>query len=95
MYITMQSKKRNLGLFNLQIQDLIIGGSFGIVFTILFLMQFYTAGIIAVSFGIISLVPMNFSKADRTYKLFFLFTKYLFSIRNYTYFKDAKEVGYV
>lgn len=95
MYITMQTTKRNLGLFNLQLQDLIIGGIFGIVFTILFLLQLYTVGIVILAFGIIALVPMNFSKTDRTYKLFILFTKYLLSIREYTYFRNVKEVGNV
>ena len=36
MYITLKTIKRNLGLFNLEFEDLIIGGIFILIFTILF-----------------------------------------------------------
>ena len=93
MYITMQTIKRNLGLFNLQLQDIIIGGIVSVIFVILFLLKFYTIGLVILSFGIIALVPMNFSKADRTYKLVILFCRYLFSSKEYCYFmEDDKNV---
>ncbi len=91
MYITMQTIKRNLGLFNLQLQDIIIGGIVAVVFVTLFLLRFYTSGLVILSLGIISLVPMNFSKADRTYKLVILFCRYLFSNKEYCYFLEEDK----
>lgn len=87
MYITLQSIKRNLGLFNLEFEDLIIGSVFGLVFTILFLLHLYTAAIVVISLGILSLIPMDFSKCNRMYKLFILFTKFLFKNKNYYFYK--------
>ncbi len=87
MYITLKSIKRNLGLFNLEFEDLIIGGIFIMVFTILFLLKFYTLAIVIISLGVLSLVPMEFSKCNRMYKLFILFVKYLFKKKNYYYYK--------
>lgn len=60
MYITLKSIKRNLGLFNLEYEDLIIGGIFILLFTILFLLKIYTLSIVVISFGILSLVSNGF-----------------------------------
>lgn len=87
MYITLQSIKRNLGLFNLELQDLFIGGGILLVFTILFLLKIYGLATLVISLGFISLVPIDFSKCNRMYKLFILFFKFLFSDRNYYYYK--------
>lgn len=87
MYITLKSIKRNLGLFNLEFEDLIIGGIFILIFTILFLFKVYTLSIVVISLGVLSLVPMDFSKCNRMYKLFILFVNYLFKNRNYYYYK--------
>ena len=87
MYITLKSIKRNLGLFNLEYEDLIIGGIFILVFTILFLLRLYTISIVIIALGIIGLVPINFSKCNRMYKLFILFSKYLFKSKNYYFYK--------
>ena len=87
MYITLKSIKRNLGLFNVEFEDLIIGGIFILIFTILFLLKLYTMAIVVISFGVLSLVPMDFSKCNRMYKLFVLFVKYLVKNKNYYYFK--------
>lgn len=87
MYITLKSIKRNLGLFNLEFEDLIIGGIFILMFTILFVLKLYTSAIVVISFGVLSLVPMDFSKCNRMYKLFILFVKYLFKNKNYYYYK--------
>jgi len=87
MYITLKSIKRNLGLFNLEFEDLILGGIFILVFTILFILKFYTSAVVIISFGALSLVPMDFGKCNRMYKLFILFIKYLFKNRNYFYYK--------
>lgn len=87
MYITLKSIKRNLGLFNLEFEDLIIGGIFILIFTILFLLKIYTLAILIISFGALSLVPMDFSKCNRMYKLYMLFVKYLFKHKNYYFYK--------
>ena len=42
MYITLKSIKRNLGLFNLEFEDLIIGGIFILVFVVLFLLKIFS-----------------------------------------------------
>jgi len=88
LYITLKSIKRNLGLFNLEFEDLIIGGIFIIVFTILFLLKFYTTAIVVISLGAFSLVPMDYSKCNRMYKLFILFVKYLFKPKHYCFYKQ-------
>lgn len=87
MYITLKSIKRNLGLFNLEFEDLIIAGIFILIFTILFLLKIYTLAILIISFGALSLVPMDFSKCNRMYKLYILFVKYLFKHKNYYFYK--------
>ena len=87
MYITLKSIKRNLGLFNLEFEDLIIGGVFVLLFTILFLLKFYTIAIVLIALGILSLIPMDFSKCNRMYKLFLLFAKYLFKSKSYYFYK--------
>jgi hypothetical protein len=83
MYITLQSIKRNLGLFNLELEDLIIGSIFGIIFTILFLLKIYMVAMAIISIGVISLFPIEFSKCNRIYKLFILFSKFIFKNKNY------------
>ena len=87
MYITLKSIKRNLGLFNLELEDLIIGGIFILLFTILFLFKIYTIAIVIISLGILALVPMDFSKCNRMYRLFLLFVKYLFKNKHYYFYK--------
>ena len=87
MYITLKTIKRNLGLFNLEFEDVIIGGIFILIFTILFLLKIYTLAILIISFGALSLVPMDFSKCNRMYKLYILFVKYLFKHKNYYFYK--------
>lgn len=89
MYITMQTINRNLGLFNLEIADLIIGTIFAVISIIFFLIQSYTIGFVILSFGIIGLVPVSFSKKNRIYKLMGLFIEYLFKKREYIYFKNS------
>ena len=86
MYITLKSIKRNLGLFNLEFEDLIIGGIFILVFVVLFLLKIYTIAIVVISLGVLSLVPMDFSKCNRMYKLFLLFVKYLFNDKHYYFY---------
>ena len=89
MYITMQTTKRNLGLFNLEVADLIIGSVFAITSVVFFLIQSYTIAFVILCFGIMALVPISFSKMKRIYKLLILFFKYLFSKKEYFYIKDC------
>lgn len=88
MNITLKSIKRNLGLFNLEYKDLILGGLFLLVFTIFFLLKLYTTAIVVIAIGFLSLIPIDFSKCNRMYKLFVLFTKYLFKNKNYYFYKQ-------
>ena len=88
MFITLKSIKRNLGLFNLELEDLFIGGIFILLFTFLFLLGFHTIAISIIALGALSLVPINYSKCNRMYKLFVLFTIYLFKNKNYYYLKE-------
>ena len=86
MYITLKSIKRNLGLFNLEFNDIIVGSIFGLTFTIIFLLHFYTISFV-LSLGIISLVPVDFSKCNRIYKLFILFTRFIIKNKKYYFYK--------
>lgn len=88
MYITLKSVKRNLGLFNLELEDLVIGGMFLLIFTLLFLFEIYTLAIVIIIMGILALVPVDFSKCNRMYKLFILFLKYLFKEKKYILIKN-------
>ena len=47
-----------------------------------------TYAIIVISIGVLALIPMDFSKCNRMYKLFGLFTKFMFKNRNYYFYKD-------
>lgn len=53
-----------------------------------FLLHLYTLAIIVISIGVLALIPMDFSKCNRMYKLFGLFTKFMFKNRNYYFYKD-------
>jgi hypothetical protein len=72
----------------LELEDIIIGSIFGVIFTILFLLHLYTLAIIVISIGILSLIPMDFSKCNRMYKLFSLFTKFMLKNKIYYFYRD-------
>ena len=59
MYITLESPKRKLGLFNLEFQDIIVGSIFSILFVISFIIEKYQLGLIFVGTGIFLLVPTD------------------------------------
>lgn len=88
MYITLKSIKRNLGLFNLEIEDIIVGVIFAVIFLIFFLFKLYTISFVILAHGLFALIPMDFSKENRMYKLFSLFFKFMFKNRNYYFYKD-------
>lgn len=89
MYITLESPKRKLGLFNLEFQDLIVGGIFSILFIICFSIEQYHLGLIFILSGLFLLVPMSFSKKNRMYKLIVLFSKFLFRTKTFYYHKES------
>lgn len=88
MYITLESPKRKLGLFDLEFKDLIVGGIFAIMFIIFFTIELYQISIIIILSGLFLLVPVSFSKQNRMYKLIILFTKYLFKTKTFYYHKE-------
>ena len=88
MYITLESPKRKLGLFDLEFQDLIVGGILTIFFIIFFTIEQYQIGLIFILAGIFLLVPVSFSKQNRMYKLIILFTRYLFRNKTFYYHKE-------
>ena len=88
MFITLQSIKRNLGLFNLEVSDIIIGTIFVVLFIITFLLKFYTLAIVIIAIGILSLVPVNFSKANRMYRLFLIFIKFMVKDKVYYFYRN-------
>ena len=87
MYITLQSVRRNLGLFQLEVKDLFIGAIFILLFTILFLCKFYTISLVVLAIGMISFIPVDFSKCKRAYQLFLLFMTFLKKDKNYYFYK--------
>lgn len=88
MFITLKSTKRDIGLFNLEIADLIIGFFFSVVIAILFLIQKYRIGIIVGMIGFSGLIPICFSNKNRLYKIIFLLVKYFNRPRNYYFIKN-------
>ncbi len=88
MFITLQSIKRNLGLFNLEVFDIIIGTIFVVLFIITFLLKFYTLAIVIIAIGILSLVPVDFSKANRMYRLFLIFIKFMVKDKVYYFYRN-------
>ncbi len=88
MFITLQSIKRNLGLFNLEVSDIIIGTIFVVLFIITFLLKFYTLAIVIIAIGILSLVPVDFSKANRMYRLFLIFIKFMVKDKVYYFYRN-------
>lgn len=83
IYITLQTTKRNLGLFGFELIDLLIIGVFSLIFIILFLLQYYTIAICVIGITIVSLLPLDFSKTKRGYKLLILFVKYVLKPKDY------------
>ena len=88
MFITLKSIKRNLGLFNLEVSDIIIGTIFVVLFIITFLLKFYTLAIVIIAIGILSLVPVDFSKANRMYRLFLIFIKFMVKDKVYYFYRN-------
>ena len=92
MYITLQTTKRNLGLFNLEIKDIILAGVFALAFIILFALGFYQTGLILLFTGIFFLVPVSFSGQNRMYKLIILVGSFLLRKKTFYYHLENLEV---
>lgn len=92
MYITLGSIKRNLGLFNLELIDIILAGVYALVFIILFALGFYQTGLIILLLGIFSLIPISFSKQNRMYKLVLLVGSFLLRRKTFYYHLEDEEV---
>lgn len=92
MFITLQTTKRNLGLFNLEVQDIILASVFSLVFIILFSIGFYQTSIIVILTGIFLLIPVSFSKKNRMYKLIILVGSFLLRKKTFYYHLENQEV---
>lgn len=93
MYITVASIKRNLGFKGLEMKDLIIFLSFIFSFLILFCCtSFKMLALSILTIGIFALIPTQISQKNRMYKVLKMVGIYLFSIKEYTYFLNSKNV---
>ena len=92
MYITLQSTKRNLGLFNLEVKDIILAGVFALMFIIFFSLGFYQTGLVFLFTGIFLLVPVSFSQKNRVYKLIILVGSFLFRNKTFYYHLETDDV---
>lgn len=85
-YITLKSVKKNLGLFNLEFQDLIIAGIVIFCTVVFFIINYQTIALIILALGAFALLPTDFSKCNRLYKVIRLFVFFLFKNKNYYYY---------
>lgn len=88
MYIALKNINKNMGKF-IEIQDLYIG--LPILFLFLFIFsftQFKLFAIIIATTGAFLMLPINFSKKNRMYKIIYILIRYLIRTKEYTYFID-------
>ena len=85
-YITLKSVKKNLGLFNLEFQDLIIAGIVIFCTVVFFIINYQTIALIILALGAFALIPTDFSKCNRLYKVVHLFASFLLRNKNYYYY---------
>lgn len=88
MYITLKSIKKNISFFKLETEDLILGFLSGFLFTVFFLLRFYTLSFLILTGGILFLLPVDFSKCNRMYKLVILFCRFLLRPKIYVFRKE-------
>ena len=94
MYITVASVKRNLGFKGLEIRDLFISFPFIALFLILFCCTSYKlVGLSILIIGIFALVPVKVSQKNRMYKVLILLGRFLFSIKEFTYYNNQNLGG--
>lgn len=94
MYITVASVKRNLGFKGLEIRDLLISFPFIALFLILFCCTSYKlVGLSILIIGIFALVPVKVSQKNRMYKVLMLLGRFLFSVKEFTYYNNKNIRG--
>lgn len=87
MYITIKSIKKTLGKY-IEMTDLYIGLPMLMIFLILFAFtNFKLQALVFLSVCAFLLIPINFSKKNRMYKVVILLFKYVFKYKEYIYLK--------
>lgn len=87
MYITIKSIKKTLGKY-IEMTDLYIGLPMLMIFLILFsFTNFKLQALVFLSVFAFLLIPINFSKKNRMYKVVILLFKYVFKCKEYIYLK--------
>ncbi len=87
MYITIKSIKKTLGKY-IEMTDLYIGLPMLMIFLILFAFtNFKLQALVFLSVCAFLLIPINFSKKNRMYKVVILLFKYVFKCKEYIYLK--------
>lgn len=87
MYITIKSIKKTLGKY-IEMTDLYIGLPMLMIFLILFAFtNFKLQALVFLSVCTFLLIPINFSKKNRMYKVVILLFKYVFKCKEYIYLK--------
>lgn len=87
MYITIKSIDKTLGKY-IEMKDLYIGLPMLIIFLIMFsLTSFKLQSVIFLTICIFFMMPVQFSKKNRMYKIIFLLLKYSLKCKEYIYFK--------
>ena len=85
MYITLKSLKKTLGKY-IEYTDLYIALPSIILFLILFMIKgTRIISLIFISVILFLLIPINFSKKNRMYKIIGMVLSYMFRCKNYIY----------
>ena len=92
MYITIKSIKKTLGKY-IEMTDLYMGIPMFIIFLVLFtLTDLKIESLIFLSVCAFLLIPINYSKKNRMYKVMILLFQYLFKVKTYYYSnEEVKE----
>lgn len=87
MYLTVRSLKKTLGKY-IELSDLFIGLPILFIFLILFTFtNFKIESLIFLTISVFFMLPVQMSKKNRMYKIMFMFFKYIFKCKEYSYFK--------
>ena len=87
MYITIKNINRTLGK-HIELKDLFLGLPIFFFFLILFAFTpFKIHSLVFLTIGVFLMLPVQMSKKNRMYKIVFLFFRYLFKCKEYSYFK--------
>ena len=91
MYITIQSIKKTMGKF-IEMQDLYMGIPMFFIFLILFSFSpLKIFSLVFLSICIFLMLPITISKKNRMYKVLLLLFRYLFRIKDQTYFSRENQ----